>query len=255
MTKFAVVIPLANEADTFDILFSGIIEVFDRILHDNGFEAAAYLVVDNVSKDNTLQLCRELQSRDPRFITVWAPENRNVVDAYLCGYKEALNSGEKYSYVIEMDGGLSHDPAAIPLFLRYLSEGYLCAFGCRFINGGSICDSNWKRSFLSRGGTILSNLLLGTRFKDMTSGYMGFHVSVVKKLLEQGLLSKAHFYQTEVRYLLREERYIEVPIHYRAPSPRVSRQAITNSLGVLFHYFFERIKNHFLSNGSKVCRK
>lgn len=240
--KFAVVIPLANESDTFAEFSRLLIEVFDRVKEDNSFFGNAYLVVDNASKDNTMQLCKELNKRDSRFIPVWAPENRNVVDAYIRGYKEALKSGE-YMYVLEMDGGMSHDPFAIPMFLRYLSEGHKCVFGSRFINGGSIYDSNWRRTLLSRGGTILSNYLLGTHFRDMTSGYMGFHVDVARKFVEYDLLSKAHFYQTEVRFLLKNERYIEAPIHYMAPSPRVSKKAIFNSFEVLFHYWMLRFKN------------
>jgi dolichol-phosphate mannosyltransferase len=241
--KFALVIPLANESDTFDIFSSMLIEVFDRVEADNSFLGNAYLVVDNVSKDNTFELCQELHERDSRFIPVWAPENRNVVDAYIRGYKEALKSDE-YKYVMEMDGGMSHDPNAIPMFLRYLSEGHKCVFGCRFVNGGSIYDSNWRRTLFSRGGTILSNFLLGTHFRDMTSGYMGFHADVARKFVEYGLLSKAHFYQTEVRYLLRDQRYIEAPIHYMAPSPSVSKKAVKNSFAVLFYYFLQRLRGN-----------
>jgi len=239
--SFAVVIPLANEAETFTLFSSMMIEVLNRVKADNSFLGEVFLVVDNVSKDNTYELCKDLHNSDTRFIPIWAPENRNVVDAYIRGYKEALKM-EKYMYIIEMDGGMSHDPSAIPMFLRYLSEGHKCVFGSRFMNGGSIYDSNWRRTFLSKGGTLLSNLLLGTNFKDMTSGYMGFHSEVAKKIVEYGLLSKAHFYQTEVRYLLRKQRYIEAPIHYMAPSPRVSRNAIKNSIFVLLYYWFQRIK-------------
>ena len=141
-----------------------------------------------------------------------------------------------------MDAGLSHDPKALPMFLRVLNEGNECAFGSRFINGGSICDSDWKRTFLSRFGTMLSYLLLGTRMYDMTSGFQGFHAKIVEKFVEYDLLSKAHFYQTELRYLLRKSRYAEIPIHYRAPSPSVSKKAIFNSFDVLFHYFVLRLK-------------
>jgi dolichol-phosphate mannosyltransferase len=74
----------------------------------------------------------------------------------------------------------------------------------------------------------------------MTSGYQAFRRNVLEKLVEYPLMSKAHFYQTEVRYLLRREKAIEVPIHYRAPSPRVSSKAIRNSFAVLFHYAFRR---------------
>ncbi len=244
--KYALVIPLANESDTFEKFSSLVSEVFNRIEHDSNLCGTAFLIVDNVSKDNTLDLCRQLESHDSRFRTVWAPENRNVVDAYLRGYREALKS-EDFDYILEMDGGLSHDPAAIPMFLRHLSEGHKCVFGSRFINGGSIYDSNWRRTVLSRGGGILTNLLLGTSMKDMTSGYMGFHSDVAKKFVDYGLLSKAHFYQTEVRYLLRKQRYIEAPIHYMAPSPSVSSKAIKNSFSVLFHYFFQRLRGNGVS--------
>ncbi|RZK35637.1 MAG: glycosyltransferase family 2 protein [Hymenobacter sp.] len=227
---------MANEQKDFYPFVTSITEVLDTLGCGK-----VYFVVDGVSKDNTLELCNNLSAIDNRFSTVWAPQNRNVVDAYINGYKEALNNN--HEIIIEMDAGLSHDPRALPMFLRVLNEGNECAFGSRFINGGSICDSSWKRTFLSRFGTVLSNALLGTKMYDMTSGYQGFHADVARKFVEYGLLSKAHFYQTEIRYLLRESRYAEIPIHYRAPSPSVSKKAIYNSFDVLFHYFSLRIKN------------
>lgn len=233
--NFAVIIPMANESDDFFPLISSIQEVLDRLQ-----SGKVYFIVDKVSTDNTLKLCNDLSKQDNRFVTVWSPENKNVVDAYLKGYKVALE--HNHEYIIEMDGGLSHDPKALPMFLRVLNEGNECAFGSRFINGGSICDSNWKRTFLSKFGTILSNLLLGTKMYDMTSGFQGFHAKTVEKFVEYALLSKAHFYQTELRYLLRKTRYAEIPIHYRAPSPSVSKKAIYNSFNVLFHYFVLRLK-------------
>lgn len=233
--NFGIVIPMANESDDFSVLTDSIKEVLDKV---GG--GTVYFVVDGVTKDNTLDLCQDLSSKDDRFVTLWAPENRNVVDAYLRGYREALKNN--HEMIIEMDAGLSHDPRALPMFLRVLNEGNECAFGSRFINGGSIWDSNWKRTFLSKSGTILSNLLLGTKMYDMTSGFQGFHADIVRKFLDYGLLSKAHFYQTELRYLLRKTRYAEIPIHYRAPSPSVSQKAIKNSFSVLFHYLGLRLK-------------
>lgn len=227
---------MANEQDEFKPFVSLIIDVLDYLK-----AGKVYFVVDNVSKDNTLELCKDLSTNDSRFETIWAPENRNVVDAYLRGYREALKN--QHEIIIEMDAGLSHDPRAIPMFLRVLNEGNECAFGSRFINGGSICDSTWKRTFLSRFGTILSNVMLGTKMYDMTSGFQGFHAPIVEKFLDYGLLSKAHFYQTELRYLLRNSRYAEIPIHYRAPSPSVSKKAINNSIRVLLHYFKLRLQS------------
>lgn len=239
-TDFAIITPMANESNEFKEFIESITGVLDLL-----GSGKIYFVVDKVSKDNTLELCKNLSKKDKRFVTIWAPENKNVVDAYLRGYREAANNG--HEFIIEMDAGLSHDPRAIPMFLRVLNEGNECAFGSRFISGGSIQDSSWKRTFLSKGGTILSNFLLGTKMRDMTSGFQGFHIEIVKKFLSYNLLSTAHFYQTELRYLLRKTRFIEVPIHYRSPSPSVSKKAIRNSFAVLFHYFFLRLRSKSVS--------
>jgi len=233
-TDWCAIVPLANEEDDFDPFVTALADVMD--ITQGG---RAYLVVDNASKDRTRELCDELAGRDSRFQTVWAPDNRNVVDAYMAGFHAALKGG--HEIIIEMDGGLSHDPRAIPMFIRVLNEGNECAFGSRFINGGSVTESSWKRWFLSRVGTLLANVFLGTTMRDMTSGYQGFHRETLQKVVDYPLLSKAHFYQTEVRYLLRKRRLMEVPIHYKAASPRVSQNAILDSFRVLFYYFQLRI--------------
>lgn len=233
-SNWAVVVPMANEEPDFAPFISVLSAALDRI-----GSGRVYLVVDGVSKDRTKDLCAELALRDPRFTAIWAPENRSLVDAYLRGYREAYDAG--HQMIIEMDAGLSHDPRALPMFLRVLNEGNECAFGSRFINGGSIAESSLKRWFLSKMGTVLSNVLLGTSMYDMTSGYQGFHRAIVKRFLDHKFLSTAHFYQTEMRYLLRSTRFAEIPIHYKAPSPRVSGGAIGNSLAVLLHYFQRRL--------------
>lgn len=232
--NWAVIIPMANEEQGFHLLSDSLTAVLNRL-----GSGEIYFIIDEVSKDHTLEMAQALAAEDGRFHAVWAPENTNVVDAYLRGYREAYEAG--HEIIIEMDAGLSHDPRALPMFLRVLNEGNECAFGSRYINGGSMADSPPKRRFISKFGSGLANVLLGTSIRDMTSGYQGFHRHIVKQLLDYGLKSKAHFYQTEVRYLLRETRYMEVPIHYRAPSPSVSDKAVTNSLYVLLHYFFRRL--------------
>jgi len=233
--NFAVIVPMANEESRFNEFVDSMRDVLDVI----GC-GLVYFVLDNASKDNTLKLCNELQEKDNRFNVVWRPENRNVVDAYISGYREALKNN--HEIIIEMDAGMSHDPRAIPMFLRVLNEGNECAFGSRFINGGSIYDSIWWRTFLSKTGTYLSNFFLGTKLHDATSGYQAFHAKIASQIVDYDLRSNGHFYQTEIRYLLKGARFIEVPIHYRAPSPSVSNRSIINSFLTLMHYFVRRIK-------------
>jgi dolichol-phosphate mannosyltransferase len=227
---------MANEELYFNPLVSRLKEMMDRL--ESG---KVYLVVDKVSVDDTHGLAGRLSREDDRFVTIWAPENRNVVDAYMRGYKAALENN--HELIIEMDAGLSHDPYALPMFLRVLNEGNECAFGSRFINGGSIVDSHIRRRFLSKAGSLLANICLGTNLWDMTSGYQGFSREIVEKFVKLELMSNGHFYQTELRFLLKKTRFMEVPIHYRAPSPNVNINSILNSLKCLISYTFKRLVN------------
>ncbi len=106
---------MANEAKDFVSFATALTFVLDKL--ESG---RVYFVVDNASTDNTLQLCEDYSHTDSRFAVIWAPENKNVVDAYLVGYRTALNIWHKF--IIEMDAGLSHDPRAISMFLRVLNE-------------------------------------------------------------------------------------------------------------------------------------
>lgn len=225
---------MANEEEDFVEFIKAVLFVIDELQ-----PGKIYLIVDKASKDRTLELCQEVSDKDPRFVTVWSPENRNVVDAYVKGLRVAYEGG--HDIIIEMDAGLSHDPRAIPMFLRVLNEGNDCAFGSRFINGGSMGDSPFKRQLLSRTGTVLARLLLGAGLKDMTSGYQGFHRDIVGLILEHKFRAIGHFYQTELRYLLRKKRIFEVPIHYQAPSPRVNPKSVRNSIDTLWYLFIRRI--------------
>ncbi len=224
--NWALIIPLANEEREFNMLIDMIKFVIKEIP-----PGKVYLIVDNVSKDKTRLLCDSLSENDSRFETIWAPDNKNVVDAYLIGLKTAFKNG--HEIFIEMDAGLSHDPRAIPMFLRVLNEGNECAFGSRFINGGSITESPIRRILLSKFGTLLAKVFLGAKLSDMTSGFQGFHRIIVEKIINHDFKSTGHFYQTELRYLLRNYRIAEVPIHYKAPSPSVKLSAIKNSINTL----------------------
>ena len=86
--NFAIIIPMANESKEFYVFINKLQLTLDFV--ESG---QVYLIVDNASKDNTRELCENLSFIDGRFKTIWAPENKNVVDAYIRGYKEAEQIG------------------------------------------------------------------------------------------------------------------------------------------------------------------
>ena len=215
----AVVIPLANEQDTVTALLLRVAAQLDQ-------DDRVYCILDSVTTDRTRELVDALAVEDPRVVCIWAPENRSVVDAYFKGYREAYESGARW--ILEMDGGLSHSPEEIPRFIAAMESGAQYAGGSRFIEGAA-----WSgppdRYIVSRGGTALANLLLGTRMHDMTSGFECFSRGAMEMVLARGVHSRAHFFQTEIRALMHSVRWVEVPISYCSPSRRLAGSSITEA--------------------------
>jgi dolichol-phosphate mannosyltransferase len=120
-------------------------------------------------------------------------------------------------------------------------EGHDCVFGTRFGPGGRITDSSFRRRLLSRGGTFLANLLLGTRLTDMTSGFQLFSRAALEEVLEKGVNSRGHFFQTEIKAHCHSRRVAEVPIHYRAASDSVNREVLRDALRNLWRLFRARV--------------
>jgi dolichol-phosphate mannosyltransferase len=188
---------------------------------------AFFAVLDKATTDNSLDLLRTLERTEPRLRVVWAPENRCAVDAYIRGYREALAAG--CDYILEIDAGFSHQPEDVPKFLEGIAKGYDAVFGSRFMRGSRLSDASVKRYIVSRGGTLLTNLLVGTKGTDMTSGFEMFSRPTMEMILRNGIRSRAHFFQTEIKVMCRNLKKVEVPIHYRAPSPRLKGTAVTEA--------------------------
>jgi dolichol-phosphate mannosyltransferase len=233
-TNLAIVCPMANEGDNA-VAFAR--AVLDRCV---GFRSVTFLaVVDNASTDNTRQILEDLARVDPSVVVVWAPENRCAVDAYIRGYREALSRDA--DWILEIDAGFSHQPEDIPQFFTQMENGYDCVFGSRFMKGGKITEGSSKRYFVSRMGTVLSNLLLGTNLDDMTSGFEMFSRGALQHILALGIRSRAHFFQTEIKVYCRNLNIIEVPIHYKSPSPRMKSDAIMDAFHQLGRLFTLRL--------------
>ncbi len=236
MKKTIIVMPVANEAATMG-------SVIERILalpYDN---LHLYPVVDDYSKDNTADIIRSYEHTG-RVKCIYYKESRGVISCYLEGFRRALADGAEQ--IIEMDGGGSHSPDEIWQFIEKLDEGYDCVWGSRFTEGGSISEQPLYRRMLSGGGTLLSNLVLGTKLKDMTSGFEAFKAEVLQNMDLDAFLSTGHMYQTEMRFYCRNYRTVEVPIHYTGSSSSLKLHSVTEALSILF-----KLK----TNENKVMKK
>lgn len=217
--KLGIVTPLANEVGIVD-------ELIGRTLSHIPENTKIFYVLDNVSKDGTIEKIKAWEKKDPRIKLIWAPENRSAIDAYFRGYLEAYNAG--CDWILEMDGGLSHQPEQIPRFIEAMKQGREFAGGSRFMRGGRYATLG-MRYVISRGGTLLTNLLVGTKMKDMTSGFECFNRKTMKRVLEEKTMSHKHFFQTEIRTMMHDYDWVEIPITYKDPSASVGGASIKDA--------------------------
>lgn len=217
--------PVANEEET-------IYDVIREILDYNYDNLYLYPVIDSYSKDRTEEIIRSFEKETDKVKCIFYEKSSGVISCYLEGYRRALADGAVR--VIEMDGGGSHLPSELPQYIEALDEGIECVWGSRFMEGGGMKDDPLYRKILSGGGTFLSNIVLGTKLKDMTSGYEAFQRHVLESFDFDKFLSTGHMYQTEMKYYCRNYSYKEVPIHYKAGKSSLKWKSVSEALVILF---------------------
>jgi dolichol-phosphate mannosyltransferase len=231
-----IVCPMANEEANAVAFVNQVIEQCASYQ----FKATTFFaILDSQSKDKTRELLTTLSAQQPLLQIVWAPENKSVVDAYVRGYREALAAG--CDWILEIDCGFSHLPSDIPQFFRQMDAGHDCVFGSRFSNTAAATESSARR-LMSRGGTILSNLLLGTKLSDMTSGFEMFTRPALQFVLDKGIHSRGPFFQTEIRAYCHRLKITEVPIRYQGASHKISRGVIMDAFTNLWRLFRLRLQ-------------
>ena len=191
-----------------------------------------FIILDNASRDNTYKIVKELENKHKSLQVIWAPTNKTVVDAYVEGYKNCLKTN--YEWILEIDAGGSHKPKNILNFIKFINSDYDCIYGSRFCKNGKMLNSNFIRTLLSKGGSILTKFFFSINLMDTTSGFQMFKRNVFKKIINKKLLSKNRFFQTEIKIYTRKLNIKEVPIQYICQTHNINLYAIFESIYLLF---------------------
>jgi dolichol-phosphate mannosyltransferase len=121
MPTLGIVIPVFNEEQIVDKLYTRVAAVLDRL----DIPAIACLI-DDGSRDGTLDGIRQLCGRDPRFRFLSFSRNFGHQTAVLAGLREL----DADVYVV-MDGDLQDPPEVIPDLLAKWREGYQVVYCVR----------------------------------------------------------------------------------------------------------------------------
>jgi dolichol-phosphate mannosyltransferase len=209
--KFLIVIPTYNEIQNLKGLAEAVFQVVDSKAHLYGVGEVNVLVVDDNSPDGTGKLADELAKKEPRLFVLHRQQKSGLGKAYVAGFAWALDRG--YDAICEMDADFSHNPAYLPEFWRLLKD-HDVVLGSRYVDGGGVKNWGVGRKFISRGGSIYAQTILGMPINDMTGGFNAWRRSVLEKVDISTLRSEGYAFQIELKWRAwkRGFKLVEFPI-------------------------------------------
>lgn len=168
--KLSVVIPAYNEEESITETIEQIEDALEKINIPHEI-----LVVNDNSKDNTLQVLEQLSAKYPsvQYVTNLGPN----------GFGYAVRYGlERFSgdCVAVMMADLSDSPYDLIRYYTTMVEGnYDCVFGSRFIKGGKVIDYPWVKKIINRIANFIIRLFMGIKYNDTTNAFKLYKREVI----------------------------------------------------------------------------
>ena len=171
------------------------------------------LVVDDNSSDGTGALIAAHAAENPRIRLISRPGRLGIGSAHRLGWLYARLLG--YARIVTLDADHSHDPQDIPRFLAALDAGADVALASRFVLGGRLDYTGWRR-FLSRSANRLARTLLGLPISEYTTAFRAARLDRVPVGLIESIPQNGYaFFMSATVQLAREGLHIkEIPIHF-----------------------------------------
>ncbi|MEM8942536.1 MAG: glycosyltransferase family 2 protein [Pseudomonadota bacterium] len=164
----SVVVPLYNEEDSIQPLFSAIMGAVDQIDCDS-----EVIFVDDGSADSTFAAAESLAQGDSRLRVVKFRRNYGQTPAMAAGIDIARGT-----VIVTMDGDLQNDPDDISLFLDKIDEGFDIVVGWRFDRQ----DKLVSRKIPSRIANWIIGKVTGVEIKDNGCSLKAFRADIIKNV-------------------------------------------------------------------------
>lgn len=222
----SVLVPVFNEEHT-------IVQVLRKVL-DLGPLVKEIVVVDDGSRDRTVDLVRELAACHPVIRFFQLPVNRGKTAAI----QHALDAATG-DIVIVQDADLEYDPAEIPEVIAPILAGHAdVVYGSRFLVRRAARVLYFYHYVANVMLTLLSNLLTNRNMTDIETCYKAFRAGVIKPLR---LTSKGFGMEVEITALVSKSgaRTYEVPISYYGRSYEEGKKiGLRDGIMAIFYILF-----------------
>lgn len=183
MKKITIIVPSYNEEESIPYLYDRLNTMMNN-LNNYAFEV---LFVDDGSKDKTLELIKELRSKDKRISYVNFSRNFGKETAMIAGLDYATGD-----CVIFIDADLQDPPELIPELIKYWEEGYDDVYAKRKNRKGE----TFLKKFTSKMYYRVLQSLTNVEIQKDTGDFRLLDrrcVNALKKMRETGRCSKSMF--------------------------------------------------------------
>jgi dolichyl-phosphate beta-glucosyltransferase len=199
------------------------------------------LVVDDGSKDGTVQVVEEIAAGDPRVRVVRQPRNRGKGAAVRRGVLESRGR-----HVLFMDADLATPVEELDTLFMWANRGNAVVIGSRGLPDSDIRERQPRmRELMGRVFNLLVRSALLGGFKDTQCGFKLFERSAARELFSRQKLDGFAF-DVEVLLLAKDLGYqiAEVPVvWYHAPNSKVAPVTdSTRMLGDLIKLRLDRLR-------------
>jgi len=238
--KLSIVIPAYNEEESIAETIVAIEDALDVVKIDHEI-----IVVNDNSKDNTVQVLSELQTKYPnlKYVTNTGPNGFGYAIRYGL---ERING----DCVAIMMADLSDSPFDLIKFYTTMIEGdFDCVFGSRWTKGGKVIDYPFNKKLVNRLANTIIRLFMNIKYTDTTNAFKLYKKEVIEGV--QPLLSP-HFNLTieiPLKAIIRGFSYSVVPNSWTNRKYGVSKLKIREMGSRYFYILMYCFIEKFFSKG------
>lgn len=222
--RILVIIPTYNELENIGPITSRLRKAVPQ---------AHILIADDNSPDGTGARADELAAADDHIHVNHRKGKEGLGAAYLDSFRWALDQG--YDAIVEFDADGSHQPEQLHRLLDALADGADMVKGSRWVKGGSIVNWPKHREFLSRGGSVYIQLMLGIPVKDVTGGFNAFRANALRALITEPIDRHGYGIQRDLTWHAFQQGFtiVEVPIDFverEVGDSKMGRNVVTEAI-------------------------